>query len=428
MTNAQRASVQGRLAGTVALTDEERVILNRMDSYLAAGLELKQWWDQARVPNSFAERFELGLTFNQPDRSYGFFDEISVAGRIMPIMGNMQNMCFDQMKGPNGQTAETAQWMRDQLREYVLRYFMRVSDFRQPQGTMDHGHPELPLYLRPFSLCPPEDPRRVGFGFSQVFYKRSDTGQIGRFPEEERFAIVDLRDIGQKYDWIVANVRIFDFSFTYMPFGPGAPHIVLPLSESSYIVLTRDFITHTDNPTPGVLGRYGLGYAFIKDPTPSLTAHGPGQFDAAIELIDFQMLDDGRVSVEMVFVVNRPEKLINLSLNPINWGITLADLMSFGLTSRLFASTQGGLDPLRSSGSDVDPVYAFIWLANVLTGGQAAQQLCLSRDELDKQLLVKHFMQHYQTIAGALHTWRQIPDWLAGEDKLPQWIVKGISS
>ena len=37
--------------------------------------------------------------------------------------------------------AEAAQWMQDQLREYVLHYFMRVSDFRQPQGITEEAQP-----------------------------------------------------------------------------------------------------------------------------------------------------------------------------------------------------------------------------------------------------------------------------------------------
>ena len=33
-------------------------------------------------------------------------------------------------------------------------------------------------------------------------------------------------------------------------------------------------------------------------------------------------------------------------------------------------------------------------------------------------------MQHYNAIAGALHTWRQILNWLAGDENLPQWVVE----
>jgi hypothetical protein len=192
-------------------------------------------------------------------------------------------------------------------------------------------------------------------------------------------------------------------------------------------VLSRDFITHTDDPAPGVLGRYGLGYAFIKDPAGGVLAWGPGQFDAAIEIIDFLSFEDGRVRVEMAFVANRPERILKVSLNPVSWSFTLANLMTFGLSSRFLAPLQDLLAHLPFSSANIDPVYTFIWLANALSGGQAAQQLCLSTEELDRQFLVKHFMQHYQTVAGALHTWRQIPDWL-DTSALPEWVVRGVSA
>lgn len=415
---------------TVALNEQERALLDSVDSYLARGVQLKRWWEQTR---EYAERFELGLTFNRPDTSFGFFDQTVVDGRPMAVMGNVQDMFYDQPKAPGEGRDSAAQWMQEQIREFVLHYFMRVSDFRQPQGAVVNGHAAPPPVLRPLSWCQQPDPQRIGFGFSQLFYKLRNNGQIGRFPEQERFAIVDLRDIGQKYEWIVVKVRIFDFSFTYAPFGGNAPQVVLPLSEASYLVLSGELIADEDQPAPGMLGRYGLGYAFIKDPTPGLLAYGPGEFDAAVELINFQVFEDGRTRVHMVFVANRPERIVNVSLNPVDWGFRLADALSFGFTSRVLAPLQEVLDRLPFWESDVDPVYAFITLANGLTGGQAAQTLCISQQELDRQFLLKHFTQHYQTIAGSLQTWRQIPNWLAGEATLlanprTRWVVTGSST
>jgi len=424
MGRAQTTNSQGEQPYTTALIEPERALLESVESYLARGLQLKRWWEQTRV---YAERFELGLAFNRPDTGFGFFDQARVDGQTIPVLGNFQAMLFDRPKAPPEGMVAAAQWIRQQLREYVLRYFMRVSDFRQPQGLRADEGPIPSPYLRPFSLCPQEDAQRIGFGFSQLFYKLRVSGQIGRFPKEEQYAIVDLREIGQKYEWIVLRVRIFDFNFTYRPFGAENPQVVLPLSEASYLVLTRDFTAYEDDPAPGVLGRYSLGYAFIKDPTSGLLAWGPGQFDAAIELFDFLVCADGRIRVNMAFVANRPTRILNLSLDPVNWGLRLADLMTFGLSSHFLAPLQGVLEQLPFRGGNVDPVYAFIWLANALSGGQAAQQLCLSTEELDKQFLVRHFMQHYQTVVGALQTWRQIPDWLDSSG-LPEWVVRGVSS
>jgi hypothetical protein len=72
-------------------------------------------------------------------------------------------------------------------------------------------------------------------------------------------------------------------------------------------------------------------------------------------------------------------------------------------------------------------VYGFVGLINGLSANQAAKQLCISRQQLEKDFLAQHFTQHYATIVGSLLTWRQIPDWLDGAS-LPEWIVTGKSS
>ncbi len=413
------------VAESADFTEQDRLILQRVDSYLSSGLALKRWWDKTYSTNSFRQRFELQRVFNRPGRSFGFFDDVSFDGRTLPVMGNFQDMFYDQPRTPTNLQQEAAQWMQDQVREFVLHYFMRVSSFRQPEAYVESGQPSVPHCLEGFSWCTEKDILRQGFGFSQLYYKLCDNGQVGKFQDE--FAIIDLRELGWKYEWIVARVRIFDFKVRFSPFGPDGPELAVPLTEESYIVLTRDFILNEDHPSPGVLGQYGLGYAFIKDPAQGLFAYGPGQFDAAIETINFQVLESGEVCVCMTFVVNRPERIANVSLDPVNWSFKLADLFSFGLTSRLLAPVKEAFERLPTSVGSFDPVSAYISLANALTGNWAGQGLCISREQFEKELLAQHFMQHYATIVGSLLTWRQIPDWL-DTARLPHWVVTGRSS
>jgi hypothetical protein len=224
----------------------------------------------------------------------------------------------------------------------------------------------------------------------------------------------------------VVKVCIFDFSFAFRPFGPGTPQIVLPLQEDSFLVLTRDFIRVEEDPAPGVLGRYGLGYAFLRNPRQGLLAYGPGEFDAAIELIEFEVRDGGETRVEMAFVANRPERLVNFSFDPLGWGLSAMDAMSLGLAAPFTAPMRSLLAALPFTRLQLDPVYAYVDAANLLTGGAAAEQLCISRDQLDQEFLVKHFMQHYQTIAGSLATWRFVGDWL-DTASLPEWAIHGRS-
>ncbi|HVT19294.1 MAG TPA: hypothetical protein VHQ90_24335 [Thermoanaerobaculia bacterium] len=427
------------------ITEQDRLALARVDDYLPKGVALKRWWDTARAADKagrrpggygtaastaggFTKRFRLTRTFNPADESFGFFGDTLVGGAEMPIMGNFQKMFYDRPRTPPGGQLRGIDWMRDQLREFVLRYFMRVSSFKLPEAYVAGEQHDVPGWLAPFSLCTKASTVTQGFGFKQLFYKRRDSGEIGEFPEAERFAIVDLREIGEKYEWVLLNVDLFDFKFTLQPLGPDGPELSLPLKEGSYLILSSDFVEKQENPAPGVLGRYGFGYAFIKNPAPGVIAFGPGEFDAAFETIVFEVHDSiaddpGLVDVEMVFVVNRPERIVNVSLDPLGWGMRLADLMSFGMTSRLLAPVQGSFKLLpRSAG--IDPIFAFIDLANLLTCGRAKEELCLSREQIEFTFLVLHFMQHYTMANGSLLVWREVADW-TNPAKVPRWAKTG---
>jgi hypothetical protein len=390
---------------------------------LAAGIELKRWWLAAAAASRFAQRFDLGRTYNQGDSSFGFFDCAEIGNRPLAIMGNFQRMFYDQAKAPPA-GGEAGEWMRRQIREFVLRYFMRVSAFRQPSGYVEEPRPATPACLGPFSWCPREGAADEGFGFQQLYYRRRGSGEIGAFPEGDRFAIVDLRDLCKTYEWIVAKVSLFDFDLSVSPFGTQGPRLVLPLAEESYLVLSADFIVDEERPETGVLGRYGFGYAFVKNPKTGLLAYGPGEFEAAVELIEFAVGTRGQVEVSMAFVANRPERILSLPLNPVAWGTRAAEAMSLGVSGLLPAPLRGALARLSGPSGSVDPVFAFIAAANALSGGLAAQELCISREQLDKSFLVKHFIQHYQAIAGSLAVWRLVGDWLDAA-ALPRWVILG---
>jgi hypothetical protein len=276
-------------------------------------------------------------------------------------------------------------------------------------------------------MKPKEEVERKGMGFTQMYYKRCDTGEIGKFPEEGSSAILDLREIGTTYDWVVVKLRVFDFSVTMKPLGPDLPHVSMPLKEESYLVLTPEFITNVDNPEPGVLGEYGFGYAFVKNPHRGPFAYGPGEFEAAFQTINFKVMETGETRVFMTFVSDQPEKIMNLNIDPVNWSFSLADMMSFGMTSRVFKPIKHLLDEMPLKAENVDPTIPALNFLNSVTGGQAGEMLDMRKETLYKGFLTQHSMQHYQTLLGSLRTWRQIPDWLDAE-ALPDWVVSGESS
>lgn len=409
------------------LTEEEAQILGGVDRSLRRGGDLYRWWKRTSAASSFAQRFDLTRPFNHTEASYGFFDEAPLEGEPLPVMGNYQKMLYDQLRTVPITIPDRESWLNDQLREFVLRYFMRISDFREPEPATDRPRRPLPFFLRPLSICPPEIIERRGFGFTQLFYKERHTGRVGRFPEERRNAIVDLREVIQRYSWIVLKVDIFDFVFEYRPFGEAGPIFGLPLAEESYLALSPEFVEDVRDPAGPSLGRYALGYSFLRNPKEGLLAYGPGEFEAAIEVIRFELDPAGRTRVEMVFVSNRPQRIMNLSLDPVDWAARFADLFTLGTMRGVTESVRQALDVIPRPRLRVDPVFGGLDLLNRATAGVAGRELCLERTNLEFEFLVKHFVQHYQTVAGSLHTWRRFPNWL-DEDSLPRWVVEGTSS
>ena len=410
-----------------SLSEEERTLLESVDKFLAHGIALKTWWEQAEANNGFSEEFDLVHTYRRPERTVGFFGDAPVNGTTMPVMGVVDEVFYDRPKGAEDVKSASANWMKDQIREFVLKYFMRISDFRLPEEYIaPNGHSSSTL-LDALSMLPKEEIHRKGMGFQQVFYKNRATGDIEKFSEAESTHIVDLREIGDTYDWIVVKLRVYDFNVTVKPLGTDGPQMTMPMKEEGYLILTPDFICNQENPEEGVLGRYGFGYAFIKNPTRGMFAYGPGEFEAAFQTITFEVRDTGETNVRMAFVSDQPEKVMNLTIDPVEWGFSLADMLSFGMTSKLLSPVKDALDRLPLRGENLDPTLPSISLLNQVTGGQASKQLAINREQLFKGFLVKHSMQHYQTLLGSLRSWRQIPDW-QDEDSLPEWVKTGQSS
>jgi hypothetical protein len=432
------SSHHGAIESSKALTEEDRQRLDHVDQVLADARDLKAWWDATDSAKAYRETFALAATHNRPDSSFGFFDEATVGGEKMAVMGNVQEQFFDRPKipaeaGAGAGKAEKAavEWTRRQVEEFVLRYFMRVSDFSTPRAFPDDEGDPPPAFLRPFSLCPETGEERKGFGFELAYFKKPGE-KPGKFADEGKYAIVDLREIGEgkKYEWIVVKVDIFDFKAEAAPFGHEYPFGTVPLTEESYLVLAADFITQETYAAPrdGLVGRYGFGYGFLRDLDESVLGYGPGRFDAGFQLIDFHVRDDGEIRSRLAFVANRPRKVTNVSLDPFKWGLNVTDMISFGMLS-------GMLGPIRSAYRQlpqmpgVDLAQLYVQFANMLSAGAAERRLCISKKQLEKIFLVKHFAQHYNVVAGALVTWRMIPDWFEHDGyQLPDWVKSGVST
>lgn len=404
--------------GAPPIAERDRALLGHIERTVSEGRELRQWWEEKDRRGEFASRFDVVRQYNPDDRCFGFFDTAEIGGRSVPVMGVVQEMFYDQQK------EATAEQIRPQLREFVLRYFMRVSHSRQPEVAPAPGG-SVPVFLRSLSWLPDDVERRVGFGYRQLFYKRHDSGRVGRFPAGDERAIVDLRDIGSVLDWLVVQVSIYNFALSFSPVGGEGPRLEYPLKEETYLALSPEFIVERERPEPGVLAEYGFGYAFVPySDEPGPLAYGPGHFDNAVKSIVFRLHDDGRIHVRAAFVVNRPQQIAKVDIDPVDWGFRLADWMTRDLASTAMAPVKGlaARLPLRLKG--VDPIGAYVWLANAMTIGLAGRQLGITTEQLEKRMLVQHFMQHYELLVNSLLVWRQVDDWTDAEH-VPEFCRRG---
>ena len=134
-----RQSSRGDLhvEGFTADLEHDARLLPSVEEYLARGLALKRWWDEVERTGGPENRFPLERTFNQPTRSFGFYGDAPVGEGFMPVMGNVQEMFYDRTRAPVSLGRDSAEWMWTQIREFVMKYFMRVSSFRLPETYVD---------------------------------------------------------------------------------------------------------------------------------------------------------------------------------------------------------------------------------------------------------------------------------------------------
>ena len=423
------------------LSDDQKTWLKKeVPAALADGVALLDWWRKTDPDMGYRKHYPETKTRNRPDdRSYGFFDSalIPSAGKAVPINGNVQEMFYDEPKAPPGDDEERAdRWMNDQVREFILQYFMRISDFRQPQPAESGG----------------DDGQVSGFGFSQLYQKRRDSDEATAFASAERDKIVDLRRLRKEYEWIVLKNPIFGFGFDFKPFGPlfdklfgvSGPQVKLPADVFNYLVMSNAFIVD-ERPDPAkseesdpIVGRYGFGYAFVNDPEPSVYGYGPGQLQPAFEQMVWEVRQSGKVGVRAAFVAREPRRILNLSVDPLAWGFQFTKALG-GEVPGFLRPAKRFWDKLPLTNATFDPVLPAVDLLNVLSVGQADRIFGLSRDQIIKQALFLHFLQHYQTIVGSLQTWRQVKDWTvpekltakdkkAGREPLPDWVISGVSA
>jgi hypothetical protein len=388
---------------------EDSAVLDLAVESLSEGLELKEWWErQHKAGARFQERFELVKTSHAADEAYGFHGEAPLRAGKLNVMGCYQEMLFDRPR------IAGRRW-RENLREYVLHYFLRTASFREPVAAGGGDFGIIPQAFRALSLD--VDTSMRGLGFTQQYY-RLVTGEIGKFAPEDRRAVADQRQLGNPFAWIVMKANIHDYKLVLRPFGNAGPQLAFPMRQETWLVTGPGFLVDRED-------EFGLGYAILRRAqTGRFLAYGPSQFEHGFGSIVFRIHPDDTIRVRMAFAANRPEKVMNIPYDPVEMAFRAAKTLTLGATNRIAAAIDSVL-PSFAGSRGFDPVQAYIALANGLTGGAAGQRFGFSLAQLERSFLVQHYIDHYHMIRGALMTYRSIPDWHAGAS-LPRSIRTGV--
>lgn len=398
---------------------EERRLVNNVPECLESAVELMWWWRNTDRKKGFHETLELTEVLNRSHNSYSFFDDVEIRSQSTKVMGDVPWVFYDQPKG-----GDRRRWAQE-AQAFVLRYFLRTSDTRQPEAVAGEKRGKAAESKSPFSWCARDYKKREGFGFEQLFYKLKGETRVRRFSTSDRFSIVDQRELLSTYDWVVGKVELFDFELTF-PEVPNVPKVSVPLQESQYIVFNEKFVVDE------VVGqnncsRFCCGYGMLRSPKRrSVVAYGPGQFEIGFQLFEFTVSEDGTIMLRLPFVVNRPNRILDLPVSPFD------SRLSRHLWNR--GSNDAGFGPgcVEASWATLlapgfDPVFSLVRLVNVFSMGAAARGLCISVKELEKFFLRFHFEQYIAMVDRSVLTWRQVPDWLDTES-LPTWVKTGVSS
>ncbi|MFT5469741.1 MAG: hypothetical protein ACI8UO_004863 [Verrucomicrobiales bacterium] len=421
--NLEAEAAENPVVDEHGFNDEDRENIAGAQRALEAGVELKKWWEEIDASGSYGNRFQEAFVHNRPeDHSFGFFETAELAGGKTKVIGNVQQQLYHRPK------AGSPQFVQEQIREFVLRYFMRVSVYRTPQPTPEEV--DVPKALKPMSQYPSKDDYKLqGFGYSQRYFKKRGSEEIEKFEEADQKTILDLRDLRDNYDFAMIRNPIVDFQMNVRPLGVRGPDLALPIPwAANWLVMSPDTITIDENPGAGLLGRYGIGYSFMRDPgEPGMFAYGPGQLEPTIQTLVWEVHENGDVIVRMSFVSAAPKAILNISANPLDWGFMAANLLTAGKLSNVLSPMRKAVNTLPLSKFSFDPVYPMVRALNFLTFGAAGKKLGISQDEINKTLTYVHFLQHYNAVLGSRQTWEMFPDWTA-EAGLPDWVKTGDSA
>ena len=226
----------------------------------------------------------------------GYFDEYVFRGKPQTIMVCRQDIEMSPLNRPDS---------ADVLRDYVNTVMMNTAHWTYPDGNPG--------------------------GFGEDWYFSHKDGVTSRVAEDLRVGQFDWRSVGRDFDWVMLNVRVYDFA---IPLGPIAKRV-----DSAVCVVPHPHFTYTkENPSPGIKLEMQVGYSYADyAPFPNFLGYGPGKLGDAVKLYQFILHDDGKLECRLVFASSpRCRKVLDFASwipDPIYDTADLIQKVSFGIIS-----------------------------------------------------------------------------------------------
>jgi hypothetical protein len=419
MSGAAASNDAGVYTG-MAPTGQMSPGVEQIEAALSQAEDLKKWWAEVEAGNAALERFELFPAYPGMEPTIGFFGEALVQGQTIPVMGDVGDYFFDQPRVPDSEQKQAAQWMVEQVEEFALHYWMRVQAWALPQSYPELDQLQAPRYFQGFSWCFPANPELSGMGNLQRYFKLRAGDVVGEFPASDRAAIIDLRKLQTTFAWITVDRRLFDFDIT-VGSGNGRLSLALPIGTTMHLVLNQNLIVNQPKPNAGILAEFGVGFGLIRDPVEGVIAFGLDSVQPGLELQFLRVRDSGEVRLRTVTILARPKNLLNLSINPLDWGLQIADLAT-PVAARWFTKpAEKALKRLSRPG--FGPLLASFSLLNPLIPKKGGSPLFGLKEHFEKEMLAKDALGLRQALLGTRMTWLQVTDWVNGP--IPPWVRQG---
>jgi hypothetical protein len=220
----------------------------------------------------------------------------------------------------------------------------------------------------------------------QRAYKLRETGQTGEFPEADARAIIDLRELETRYEWIILERLLLDLGITLAAGGANSASLTIPMPTARQLVLSSDLCVRQRQPCDGVIGEFGVGFAPMPVPGDGPVIRAMNSIHPGLRLQTLRVRNTAEVRLRTVTILARPDTALKALINPVAWGLGLADKVTAGISARLMPGT--------------------------------------ASDQVERYLLSAHAIRLRDSLLGTRAAWQEVRDWLdpAG---IPEWIRKG---